>query len=1018
MFRAASSDSCLAWKLCAVRLCLTVAVVFCLSPASRASLLRRQAGQQPASAPVGTPTIERMEFQGNRRIRSETLRARIFSRPGDPVSEDALRRDFHALWNTQYFEDIRLEIEDSADKPNQKIVIFYVTERPIIRRIEYKGNKSVSESDILDRFKDRKVGLAIESQFDPTKIKKAEVVLKGLLAEHGRQFATVKPTYERLPGTNAVKLTFNIDEGPKVKVGRIRFTGNTAFSNRKLVRTMRNSRPIAIPLGPVPPNYIPIWSKTFDRPKLDEDLEIGVRGIYQDNGYFKVLVKDPVIQNVTLNQGVLPKGAPLVGKHQGRSTNITIPIEEGEKYRMGTLHVRNANPDEGLFFKTDYLESVFPIKKGEIFSVAKVRKAIEDYTKLYGNFGFIDFTAVPDTEVDDATKTINLTFSFDQQKQFFVRRIEFSGNTGTRDKVIRRELLLNEGDMFRNNLWELSLLRLNQLDYFEQVKPENAEIKRNVKQGTVDILLKLKEKGKQSISLTGGVSGFAGTYIGLTYQTNNFLGLGETLTLSGNVGTLQRNVQFGFTEPYLFDRPISTGFTVFYSRFNFDQARQYSLALGYQVQLNPNTVQNYVQNSDGFTVFASYPLKKLGFTRLGLTYGYTATSITGLSTASTALFSVLQFQSLAGPSALSGIHESKITPTLSYNTVDSPVNPTRGKSLFASTSFEGSILGGNVNTVSQIVEFKYFHPNYHKRNVIALRFLGAFESGFGGKEIPPFSRFYLGGEQDLRGFDIRTVSPVVFVPTLTSTPIPFAVGTSGKVVSVPTLGYQTSFPGGDTEGVANFEYRIPLFPHVALSFFGDAGATGALRNNQLQLNSADLTTLQSSFVPFTGICNGSPFNGAVQPACPTAQRVNATLPFAPGTNFKPRTSAGVEVVVQLPIVQAPFRLYWAYNFNRMSQVITPFTTQFPGDMNCGLLSAPACLANALNYNVHNCDISKGITTSCWDTRWSSLFNQFSDSPSIWNSQVVPVLQNLVTNPVRTNFFDPIRTLRFTVSRTF
>ena len=199
---------------------------------------------------------------------------------------------------------------------------------------------------------------------------------------------------------------------------------------------------------------------------------------------------------------------------------------------MGTLHVRNANPDEGLFFKTAYLESIFPMKKGEIFSVAKVRKAIEDYTKLYGNFGFIDFTAVPDTDVHDDTKTIDLTFAFDQQKQFFVRRIDFTGNTGTRDKVIRRELLLNEGDMFRNNLWELSLLRLNQLDYFEAVKPENAEIKRNVKQGTVDILLKLKEKGKQSISLTGGVSGFAGSYIGLTYQTNNFLGLGETLTLS------------------------------------------------------------------------------------------------------------------------------------------------------------------------------------------------------------------------------------------------------------------------------------------------------------------------------------------------------------------------------------------------------------------------------------------------------------------------------------------------------
>jgi outer membrane protein insertion porin family len=983
---------CFSTSLRASFFCLLAAVFVCSAPNAHAySFTVQGISQGPAAnapAPAGTSTIERIEFQGNRRIRSETLRARIFSRPGDPVNEEALRRDFHAMWNTQYFEDIRLEIEDSADKPNQKIIIFYVTERPIVRRIEYKGNKSVSESDILDRFKDRKVGLSIESQFDPTRIKKAEVVLKELLAEHGRQFATVKPTYERLPGTNAVKLTFNIDEGPKVKVGKIIITGNTAFSGRRIIRTMRNSRPTAIPLGPVPPYFIAVLSKTFDRPKLDEDMEIGIRGLYQDNGYFKVLVKDPIIQNATIKEGVLPKGVPFVGVHQGRETNITIPIEEGERYHMGTLHVRNANPDEGLFFKTAYLESAFPMKKGDIFSVAKVRKAIEEYTKLYGNFGFIDFTAVPDTEVHDDTKTVDLTFSFDQQKQFFVRRIDFSGNTGTRDKVIRRELMLNEGDMFRNNLWELSLLRLNQLDYFEAVKPENAEIKRNVKQGTVDILLKLKEKGKQSISLTGGVSGFAGTYIGLTYQTNNFLGLGETLTLGANIGTLQRDINFGFTEPYLFDRPISTGFTVFVSRYNFDQAKQSSLALGYQVQLNPNTAQNYIQNSSGFTLFASYPLKKLGFTRLGVTYGFTNTSITGLSTASTALFSVLQFQQLEGPSSLQGIHESKVTPTLSYNTVDNPVNPTHGKSLFLSSSFEGGPIGGNVNTISEIVEAKYFRPNYHHRNVIAVRFLGAFESGYGGKVVPPFSRFYLGGEDTLRGFDVRTVSPVVFVPTLTNTTIsysnPHVLDGNGNptlgAVSIPTLSYQTSFPGGDTEAVANFEYRIPLFPHVALSIFGDAGVTGALRHNQLQLNSLDYSTLAQQF-PGTSI--------------------SRTLPFQPGTNFKPRTSAGLELVVQLPIVQAPFRLYWAYNFNRMSQVITAPTTQFPG---------PATL--------------EALTTSCTPSGndpgqcpWNIYKAPLRDT-DVWNSQVAPQIINLFNNPQRTNFFDPVRTFRFTVSRTF
>ena len=967
--------------------CLIAIAFACFAPVDRAFSAPVQAIQKStAPASADTPTIERIEFQGNRRIRSETLRARIFSRVGDPLNDDALRRDFHALWNTQYFEDIRLEVQDSADKPNQKIIIFFVTERPIVRRIEYKGNKSVSESDILDRFKDRKVGLSIESQFDPTRIKKAVVVLKDLLAEHGRQFATVTPTYERIPGTNAVKLTFTVDEGPKVKVGKVIITGNTAFSSRRIARTMHNSRPYAVPLGPL--GAFPVLSKTFDRAKLDEDLEIGIRGMYQDNGYFKVLVKDPIIQTVDVNGGLI-NSMPVIGTKHGKATNITIPIEEGERYRMGTLHVRSSDPDKGLSFKTEFLESIFPLKKGEIFSVAKVRKAIQDYTKFYGNYGFIDFTAVPDTDVHDDTKTIDMTFAFDEQKQFFVRRIEFTGNTGTRDKVIRREILLSEGDMFRNNLWELSLLRLNQLDYFEPVKPENATIKRNVKQGTVDILLKLKEKGKQSISLTGGVSGFAGSYIGLTYQTNNFLGLGETLTLSANVLDLLRIISFGFTEPYLFDRPISTGFTVFTSRYNFDQARQYSLAVGQQIQLNPNIVQNYSQSSDGFTLFASYPVRHLGFTRLGLTYGLTSTSIQSASTAATALFSVLQFQSLTGPSALAGIHSSRVVPSITYNTVDNPVNPTHGKSLFTSFALEGGPLGGNVNSITQIAEGKYFRPNYHHRNVIAVRVLAAFETGFDGKVVAPYSRFYLGGEDTLRGFDIRTVSPVVFIPQATATPISFSDPTrldgSGnptlRTVSMPTLSYQTSFPGGDTQGVLNLEYRIPVASHVSASLFFDAGTTGALRRDQLQLNPTDLAALQSQF---------------------TNTKVSSNLPFQPGTNFKLRSSVGVEVVVQLPIVQAPFRIYWAYNINRMAQVITAPSTQFPGNPNNADPTKPPC--------------DQSRTTNCFDTNWTPYLGALP--PQVWNSLAVPEILTLYNNPQRTNFFDPVRTFRFTVSRTF
>src|SRR6266481_3046179 len=296
--------------------------------------------------------IERIDFIGNRRIRKDTLMARIFSRETDTYNEETLRRDFQALWNTQFFEDVKLRVEDSPSRPNGKIIIFEVKERPQIRRIRYDGIHSVSESDILDRFKERKVGLSVESQFDPTKIKKAEVVLKDLLGEHGRQFAKVTPQYERIASSNAVILVFKIEEGPKVKVGKIKFTGNHAFSDRKLIRAMRHDRPYSIPLYFW---YIPVLTKTYDRQKLSEDLEVGVRGLYRDNGYFKVSVGEPILENMDTSSFRMK--IPVAGRSHGKAVNITIAIQEGERYRMGTLRIVSADPDKALSLKVDALKS-------------------------------------------------------------------------------------------------------------------------------------------------------------------------------------------------------------------------------------------------------------------------------------------------------------------------------------------------------------------------------------------------------------------------------------------------------------------------------------------------------------------------------------------------------------------------------------------------------------------------------------------------------------------------------------
>src|SRR5579862_9324848 len=388
---------------------------------------------------------------------------------------------------------------------------------------------------------------------------------------------------------------------------------------------------------------------------------------YKDNGYFQARVTDHTVEIVDVGGGKFK--LPLIHPNKaGKNANLGLTIEEGRLYRLNTINFVGVK-----LFRTPetLMRPIFGMQQGEVFSTAKLRKGFEDLRKLYGQFGYIDFVSEPDIEPVPGTDKIDLTLNFDEGKQFFVRRIDFSGNTTTRDKVIRRELLIDEGNLFNKRAWELSILRLNQLDYFDKIEADKAvEIKRNTKEGTVDLNVKLKEKGKQSIGLQGGVSGIAGSFIGLTYQTNNFLGLGETLTFSAQFGDLSRSFQFGFTEPYLFDRPISTGFTVFTSKYKFDQAKQEALLLGQSVSINPQFIQNYNQDSTGFTIFASYPVRRFSFTRIGLSYGLTRTNITAFNDASKLLFESIQFRSLAGPSALDGIVSSTITPSLSYNSVD------------------------------------------------------------------------------------------------------------------------------------------------------------------------------------------------------------------------------------------------------------------------------------------------------------------------------------------------------------
>ena len=862
--------------------------------------------------------ISEIDVVGNRRIPKDTILARIFTKPGDIYDPAALERDFNSLWNTGYFEDIKFLREQT---PKGWRIIVQVKEKPTIREINYTGLSTVSNSDVLDRFKQEKVGLVVESQYDPTRIKKAENVIKELLSEHGRQFATIRTEIRQIPPA-AVGITFVIKEGPKVKVGKIKFEGNKNIKSRILRSAMKNLRPIGVPHSIFLEN---IFARTYDATKLDEDTE-RVRMEYQNRGYFKVVVNDPKTQ--IRDTGHKGPHIPLIQSGPGKAVDITMPIEEGDKYRLGKITFKN----NVHFPNNAALRTLFPIKDGDVFSREKIAKGLENLRKAYGEFGYINYTGLPNTTFDEDKKLVNVEIDVDEGKQFYVRRIEFQGNTTTRDKVIRRELALEEGGVYNSRLWELSLLRLNQLSYFDVLKPDDPNVtdkKLDEKDGYVDLTLKVKEKGKNSIGLNGGVSGLEGAFIGLNYATNNFLGRGETLQVQLSLGNLARSAMFGYTQPYMFDRPLQYGFTVFGNRYNFNQARQLSIFSGVNANNLSNAVlqnlQNYSQSSVGFTNSLSYQLHR-SFKRIGITYSLDDSTLLPLSTASKTLFDYIAFRGISGPLAVNGIITSKIFPNFSESTLDRGISPHAGKQFTAGVEFAG--LGGTVRSVRPIVQYKKFIPVQNKRNTIGMNFQGSFISGFGGLVAPPFQRFYMGGEYDLRGFDVRSVSPVAFLPnsnviTLTNpdgTPVPKnPLNPRQGNWTIPIPVDQIVFPGGDLSAFTNLEYRITIAGPVAIAPFIDAGIDPIVRRSQLQIADQQYDQVISTYYGCPTLDVG--FN------CTGNSRLNPLpsqyLQILHETNWKPRMSTGLELQMFLPVVNAPFRIYWAYNPVRLDDRATP-----------------------------------------------------------------------------------------------
>ncbi len=830
------------------------------------------------------PIIEAIDIRGNLRVPSEAIRYNLQSRPGSLLNPAVVARDIRALYSLEYFDDIRVEREDGGEGV---ILIVNVEEKPYIRQIDYEGMSSITESDILERFRDRNVGLSIEQPYDPARIRRARNIILDMLAEQGRQNATVEVDEYEIPPRN-VGIAFVIDEGPKIKVESIEIEGNEAFSDGDIKGAME----LIKETGPI----TAFQSRDLYHPlKMNDDLA-RIDMFYGDNGYMRANILEPTIElrpkrihrTFPFIKPAFPWGIPIpFWKKEVDRFYVTIPVEENDQYRLGDVNVTGAE-----VFAEEGILAFLGLVPGELFNESLLRDGFENLRELYGNSGYINFTPSPFLDYDDQERLVHVTIDIDEDRQFFVNRINFRGNTTTRDKVIRRELMLQEGQVFNSQLWDMSVLRLNQLGYFEEISEESADIQPSATEPEVDITLTVEERGRNSLGFSGGVSGIGGSFLGVDYSTNNFLGFGETLAVTLQGGTHMSNYMFSFTEPYMFDRPISTGFSVFKSEYRFDQARDF-------FGINPedadkfgfNNRLNFEQARRGFNVYTSYPLAV--FQRLGVSFQYDNSETSAVNQATEAYFSAVRQSNESsfrtGASLDDRFRTRSIIPRYSFDTRNSGFRPTAGQLFSASFDFTGGFLGGNVNYFRPVIEYQRFRSMGMGLgglpNVLAFRAQVAHIRGFAGTSVPFYQRFFMGGDFDIRGFEFRSLSPIAWVRREQRDPL----------IGQPVYFDDIAYLGGDTSAVVNLEYRIPIMDDIlTLAPFFDIGNSWAFNRGQLTRTVLDR-------------------DGAL---------VEEGVNFLAGTNSGFRSSTGVEFQVQLPVIQAPFRLIWHYNPHRIDTTFT------------------------------------------------------------------------------------------------
>ncbi|MBT5470285.1 MAG: outer membrane protein assembly factor BamA [Nitrospina sp.] len=640
-------------------------MIFLMAP----SLLPAQEGE----------VIQSLAINGNKRIDESTILYYIKSKPGTVLSKLQIRKDIEQIFSLGQFKDIQVETHNRLEGLE---VQFFVEEIPSIGDVQIIGNSRLETNDIRE-----KIGLRRGATFNEHLIKESEKEILKAYEEKGYFFAETRIETNK-DQNNLIDVVIRIREGKKVKIEKVRFSGNKAFKDKKLIEQMETKAG----------NWLSFLddSGVYQKDILKLDL-FRIEGFYQDNGYLRVKVLEPRID---------------VNK-KAREIHIIIPVEEGPQFRIKSLVVKG----DDTVPHDEIIKSLLT-KKGDIYNVSQLREDIITVTDLYSAKGYAYADVNPITKIDDQIRKVDLSIDIDKGKKVYVGKINMLGNIKTRDNVIRREFRLKEGEVFDGAKLKRSKQRINNLNYFEDVK---IDTQRGENPDLIDILTTVTEKPTGSFTVGAGFSSVENLIFTTSIAQDNLFGNGHRVNLTASLSSIRADFNISLTEPRLFDSEISAGIDAFNRDEDFLSFDAKSSGGG--LRLGKNITE---------------------FESLSLGYRFENVEVTGVSAADTSEFLKNETRTT-----------SRVSPVYSFDSRDNFLNPSQGWRHVVAFEFAG--LGGAKFTRSSY-DITYYHPLVGKL-VGAAHGKINFAEGYSGDTLPSFERYFMGGPTSLRGFTIQDIGP-------------------------------------------------------------------------------------------------------------------------------------------------------------------------------------------------------------------------------------------------------------------